>query len=114
MKPEERIARLEAQIDKLEAKQADLHKQVTQAEIEQWQGRIEDLEVQLHLGAMDANDKLNGLVDQLRSRWAEARGQLEGALPAATDAFESVRGGLTSAFKDVRQALLDTKHKAAP
>ena len=45
MATEDRIKKLEAQIDELRAKQAELNKQLAQAEIDRWQGRIEDLEV---------------------------------------------------------------------
>ena len=75
MTSDERIARLEAQIEKLQTKQSDLHRQLIQAQRDQWQGRVDDLEVQMHLGAMEANDKAAALMDQLRSRWADARGQ---------------------------------------
>ena len=69
MTTEERIAQLEAQIDKLQAKQAELHRQFARAQIDQWQGRIEDLELQLHAVAAEANDKLTAVMDQLRSKW---------------------------------------------
>lgn len=72
MSTEGRIKELEAKIDKLQATQADLNKQLAQAEIDQWQGRIEDLELQVHLEAMETNDKLRGLLDQLQRRWADA------------------------------------------
>jgi ribosomal protein L29 len=41
---EDRIAELEAQIGKLQAQQADLRKQLARAQLDQWQGRIEDLD----------------------------------------------------------------------
>jgi len=77
MTTEDRIASPEAQIDKLDALQADLRKQPAETQIEQWQGRIEDIEVQMHLGAMEANDQLAALTDQVRRKWADARRQFE-------------------------------------
>ncbi len=62
MTNEERIAKLEAQLDDLRSKVTDLRKQLTKAQIAQWQGRIEDLEVQMHLGAMESSDRLNALM----------------------------------------------------
>ena len=111
MTTEERIAKLEAQIDKLQAKQADLHKQLTKAQIDQWQGRIEDLEVQMHLGAMDTNDKLALLMEQLRGRWSDARRQFEEATSTASSVADTVRTGLENAVKDLRKALLESKSK---
>jgi len=113
MTTEERIAKLEAQIGKLQTKQAELHKQLARAQLDQWQGRIEDLEVQMHLGAMETNDKLTALMDQLRSRWADARRQFEDAASTASSVADTVRAGLENAFKDVRKALLDSRKKLA-
>lgn len=111
MATEERIAKLEAQIDKLQAKQADLYKQLAKAQIDQWQGRIEDLEVQLHLGAVQTSDKLTTLMDQLRSNWADSRRQFEGASSTASGVADTVRSSLENAFKEIRKALLEAKNK---
>ncbi|HSE47115.1 MAG TPA: hypothetical protein VLA89_17485, partial [Gemmatimonadales bacterium] len=113
MATEDRIKKLEAQIDELRAKQAELNKQLAQAEIDRWQGRIEDLEVQMHLGAMETNDRLKGLLDQLHHRWADAKVQIGSTTSAAAEGADAVRTSLEAAFKDIRQALLDTKNKIA-
>jgi predicted nucleic acid-binding Zn-ribbon protein len=111
MTTEKRIAELEAQIDKLSARQAELHKQLTKAQLDLWQGRIEDLEVQMHLGAMETTDKLTALMDQLRSRWADARRQFEDAASTASSVADTVRTGLENALNEVRKALLESKNK---
>jgi SMC interacting uncharacterized protein involved in chromosome segregation len=110
---EERIARVEAQVGKIQAKQAELHKQLTKAQIDQWQGRLEDLEVQMHLGAMETSDRLTALMDQLRSRWADARRQFEDTISTASSVADTVRTGLESAFNEVRKALLESRSKLA-
>ena len=74
MDNDNRIARLEQQIDELSSKHDVLHHQLAQAQRDQWQSRIEDLEVQFHLGAMEANDRANSLLEDLRRKWAEVRG----------------------------------------
>ena len=109
MTTEERIAKLEAQIDKLHAKQQELTNQLAKAQIDQWQGRIEDLEIQMHLGAMDANDRLAALMKQLRERWSDARRQFEDAASTASTVADTVRAGLEKAIGDVRKALLESK-----
>jgi predicted nucleic acid-binding Zn-ribbon protein len=111
MTSEARIAKLEAQIDDLSKKQADLNKQLTKAQLDQWRGRIEDLEVQLHLGAMESSDRLNALMAGLRSRWADARKQFEDRASTATSVADTVRTGLENAFAELRKALLETKSK---
>jgi predicted nuclease with TOPRIM domain len=114
MSTEDRIKTLESQIEELRAKQAELNKQLAQAEIDRWKGRIEDLEVQMHLGAMETNDRLKALLDQVQHRWSEARSQVESSTSAAAEGADAVRTSLQTAFKDIRQALLDTKNKIAP
>lgn len=110
---EDRIKMLEERIEVLQAEQAELNKQLAEAEIDRWQARIDDLEVQLHLGAMETNDKVRGLLDQLKHRWAVAKAQVESKSAAASEGAETVRNSLRSAFSDIRQAILETTHKIA-
>lgn len=111
MTTEDRIAKLEGQIRELQAQQADLHKQMARAQIDQWQGRIEDLEVQMHLGAMEASDKLTALMDRLRRNWTDARRQFEESISTASSVRETVRTGLENAVNDLRKALLESRNK---
>ncbi len=113
MTTEDRITKLEAQIGKLQAAQADLRKQLARAQLDQWQGRIEDLEVQMHLGALEASDKLTTLMDQLRAKWADARRQIEESISTASSVADTVRAGLENAFGDLRKALLESRNKLA-
>jgi len=113
MTTEERIARLEGQIEELRSRQSELHQQLAQAQLDQWQARVEDLEVQLHLASMEANDRVAVLMQQLRNRWAEVRGQLDGATATATSIGGTLREGLEKATRDLRQALLDSRNKFA-
>jgi multidrug resistance efflux pump len=108
MTTDDRIARLEAQIERLEAQQEHLRKQLTQAQLDQWYARIEDLEVQMHLGAMETTDRVSSLVQQLRARWAEAKAQVDGAASAASEVVDGARGGIERAIQELREALLDT------
>jgi predicted nucleic acid-binding Zn-ribbon protein len=113
MTSEDRITGLEAQIRKLHAEQADLRKQLGKAQLDQWRGRVEDLEVQMHLGAMEASDQLTTLMRQLRDKLADARRQLEGNVSTASGVADTVRTGLENAFDELRKALLEAKNKLA-
>ena len=62
---DDRIAKLEEQINSLHAQQVELRKQLAKAQLDQWQGRFEELEVQMHLAAKEASDKANALMEQL-------------------------------------------------
>ncbi len=109
MTTDDRITKLEAQIDRLEAQQDLLRKQLTQAQLDQWYARIEDLEVQVHLGAMETSDRVTSLVHQLRERWAAAKAQADGAAASASDAVDTARGGIERALEDLREALRDAR-----
>jgi hypothetical protein len=113
MTDEDRITGLEAQIRKLQAEQANLRKQLGKAQLDQWRGRIEDVEVQMHLGAMEASDQLNVLMHQLRDKWADARRQFEENISTASGVADTVRTGIENAFDDLRKALLEAKNKLA-
>jgi TolA-binding protein len=110
---EDRITGLESQIRKLQGEQAELRRQLAKAQLDQWRGRIEDLEVQMHLGAMEASDQLAALMRQLRDKWADARRQVEENISTASGAADTVRTGLENAFDDLRKALLEAKNKLA-
>jgi hypothetical protein len=103
------IAKLQAQIDDLHAQQADLRKQLARAQLDLWQGRFEDLEVQMHLGAKEATDKVTALMEQLRTTWADARRQFQASIANASSVADIVRAGLENAYADLRKALLESK-----
>jgi gas vesicle protein len=111
MTTEDRIAQLEGQIHELHDQQADLRKQLAKAQLDQWQGRIEDLEVQMHLGAVEASDKAHAQMSNLRDRLADARRQFEESIKTASSVADTVRTGLEKAFDDLRKALLESKNK---
>ena len=66
MTNKERIAQLEEQLSTLRREQAELLRQQAQFEVDVWHGRAEDLELKAHLGAMEAEEKLEPLMDKLR------------------------------------------------
>jgi len=108
---EEHITQLEHQLHELQGQQAELRKQLARAQLDQWRGRIEDLEVQMHLGGVEASDKANAQMTKLRDRWADARRQFEESIKTASSVADTVRAGLESAFDDLRTALLESKNK---
>ena len=111
MTTEDRIAQLEDQLHEMQGQQADLRKQLAKAQLDQWQGRIEDLEVQMHLGAVEASDKAKAQMGKLRERWADARREREESVKTASSVADTVRTGLEKAIDDLRQALLESKSK---
>ncbi len=111
MDTEDRIGTLEAKIDRLQKSQVELYKQLVEAQREQWQGRIDELELQVRLGTMEANDRVQSLMGQLQKKWDEARSQFDETASTAVGVTGTLRSGLESAVRDVRQALLESKKK---
>ena len=109
----DRIRKLEDELATLRTEQADLLRRQARFEVDVWQGRIDDLEIQVHLGAMEAGDRLQPLMDKLKVTWDDSRGQLAAAGATATSVAETLRDGLESAIADIRTALLESKQKVS-
>jgi hypothetical protein len=108
-----KTADLEARINDLEDQLEVLHEQLRQAELEVWQGRVDDLEVQVHLASLDVQDQLDPLLETLRNRWLDAREQAERAGSTAGDTLDVLRRGMEQAVRDVRQAIIDARSTVA-
>ncbi len=91
MTNEERIKRLEAQIERLEAKEAEVRQQLMDAQLDQWRARIEDLEVQAHLAGMETSDRI-----------AAAREGVERVVSAVSDRVIDLRDTVTARIRDAR------------
>ena len=105
------MQQLMKQAQKMQQQLAAAQEQLAQAERDRWQGCIDDLEVQLHLGAKDANDRVRELMDALRSAWNDANHELDVRSSTATDVGATLRNGLQNAVRDVRRALVESQQK---
>ena len=76
MTTDERIAEIEDRLHQLQDTQAELYKRLAQARADQWRGRVDDLELQAHLGAMGTNQRLTELSEQLRNQWDRTHAQV--------------------------------------
>lgn len=95
------------ELDSLRAQIRDLQGQIAELELDQWKGRIDDLEVQLHLGAMAGRDQLNPLVEKLRNSYLDARETVTSTASTAGDVTVRLRKGLEQAMSDIRSAVLN-------
>lgn len=109
MDTDERIAKLEARLDALHEAQRVVSEKLTRAHLDQWQGRIDDLELQMHLGATEASDRLAVLTEELDKKWRRVRQHVSSASATTTEVTETLREGLESAYKDVRNALIESR-----
>lgn len=109
MTTDERIAKLEARLDKLTDDHTAVTRQLAQAHVDQWQGRIDDLELQVHSGARDATDRVSALSAALQARWSKARAQMDDAGTTTSAAADNLHTGLEKAYKELRDALLESR-----
>lgn len=109
MTDEHDVERLEGRIGELEAQQDALRDQLQRAQLEQWEGRIDDLEVQIHLGTLEIGDRVDPLLETLRNRWLDAKNALNDGASTTGDVLDALRNGLDQAMRDVRTAILDAK-----
>ncbi len=107
MSEQDRIGGLEQQIEELKTQLVDVRQRLLDAELDQWRGRIDDLEVQARLGAMSVQDRLIPVVEQLRDQWLDARELAGDGVDTATDVTGRLREGLESAFTELRSAVTD-------
>jgi hypothetical protein len=103
------ITKLQARIDELEAEQDQLRDTVARAQLEQWEGRIDDLEVQLHLGGMELRDRLEPIVQPIRDQLADTRRRIDDGAASASEAAAALRTGVEAAWEELRSALSEAK-----
>ena len=112
MTTDARISKLEAQIKRLVAKEAELRSQLAKAQVDEWCARIEDLELQAHLGTVETQDRICPLMAQVRQIWQDNKRQVEGTASSASDVIDDVRGHIEGLLLDVRRGMADAKPAA--
>lgn len=100
---------LPERIEELEAEILALRTELARARLEQWTGRLEDLELQYHLGRMEADERLGVLLADVRHRIALARSRAESRGEAAAGAVEAITTGIERAFADLRDAMVQAR-----
>lgn len=93
-------------IDELQAEVIGLRVELARARVEQWTGRLDDFELQYHLGRMEADERLAAALADVRHRVAKARTRAESRGEAAEEAVEALTSGIEHAFADLRQAMV--------
>lgn len=109
MTTDERLASLEARINALTEANETATRQFVQARIDQWQARIDDLELQVHLGRLETTERVTALTTDLQSRWDKARRQLQDATTTTTAVAETLQTGLDKAYHELRDALMASR-----
>lgn len=109
MTDEPTIEALKARIDELEQEQQRLRDELSRAQLEEWQGRLDDVGLQLHLGTMELRDRLQPIVERIQQQLADARRKIDDGSSTAADAAAAIRSGVEEAWRDLREAIKDAK-----
>lgn len=73
-------------------------KKKLEAEMAEWQTKMDEAKVQLHLGAKDAQDKLQPHIDKLEQELSEAKEKWEQLEDASEKSWASIEHGLRISF----------------
>ena len=112
MTESDRIGGLEQQIEDLKAQLGDVRRRLVTAEFDQWRSRIDDLELQAHLGSLGVQDKVLPVIDQLRNLWLDARERTGDGVDTASEVTGRLREGVESAYRELRDAVTDAASSA--
>jgi hypothetical protein len=109
MSDESTIDALKARIEQLEEEQDRLRQDLSRAQLDEWQGRLDDVGLQMHLATMDLRDRLEPIVQRAQNEIAEARSRIDQGTSTASDAAAAIRSGFEDAWNDLRAAFDDVK-----
>lgn len=110
----QRVDDLEARLRELTEQLTSTRQQLAEAQLDQWKGRLDDIEVQLSLARLEAREQLTPVLEQLRGRVLDAQRQLSTAAGAANDVALSLRSGFEAAVDDLRVGLRDAIRNSRP
>ena len=79
------------------------------AEMAEWQTKMDEAKVQLHLGAKDAEDKLQPHIDKLEQEMSEAKEKWEQLEDASEKSWESIEHGLKISFTAMNKSFEKVK-----
>lgn len=102
---DQELQELRESIGELSRKVERLTEQVVESRLEAWNGRLENLELQAHLGQMELRDEAQSRLDQVRESWSRARRTLDDVGDATGAAFESAMDDLKPALTELRTGL---------
>lgn len=105
---------LEGRVHALEQQLDELRRRLAESELDDWKARIDQLEVQAHLGEMEAEEQLEPLIEMMRNRLLDARAQFDKAGSVAGDALGTLTDGVRSAAKDLGDALSAAAKRVTP
>ena len=84
-------------------------KEELKEEIAKWQTKMDEAKLQLHLGAKEAQDKIDPYIEELELKFEQAKKKMEEIDDAAEDAWDDIQEGFKSSFKSMSEAFSKAK-----
>ena len=78
-------------------------------QLKKWQTKMDEAKVQLHLGAKDAQDKLQPHIDKMEQEMSEAKEKWEQLEDASEKSWESIEHGLKISFTAMNKSFEKVK-----
>lgn len=75
-----------------------------EAELSEWQTKVDEAKLQLHLGAKEVQDKLQPHVDELEQELSQAQAQWQQLQDSAEGAWENIEHGVSLSMKAMQKA----------
>ncbi|MCE7913395.1 MAG: hypothetical protein DYH15_01680 [Nitrosomonas sp. PRO4] len=79
-------------------------KEKLQTEMENLQSLVDEVKLQMHLGAKEAQDKIQPYLDELELELSEAKDKWEQFESSSESAWEEIETGLRKSYKSMQQA----------
>ncbi len=79
-------------------------KEEMQTELASWQTKIDEAKVQMHLGAKEAEQKIQPHVDQLEQELNHAKEQWDQFENASEGAWKDIQSGVSLSMKSMQKA----------
>lgn len=100
-----RVDELRMRIEALRRQEDALAEELAEAQADDWEARLEDLNVQAHLAVMEVRERLTPILDSLSDRILEVRADLLGADgTTVAEVAEALRHGFGTALRDLNAA----------
>ncbi len=111
MSPDITLESLKDQVAELREELTDLNRRFLEEQLEAWGARLDELDIQLHLGRMDVRDDLTPALERLQERLSSARTEAEQLRGNAGDAVKAAREAVQKALSDLRSGMQEVLEK---
>lgn len=89
----------------------ELYRKKMQAQLDEWKADLDKLKAKASRASADAQLKLNKELNKLEGRIEDGKTKLAELAGAGEDAWESLKDGVESAWKSLRSAVRDAAEK---